>query len=58
MLTWLLWGRDLGMTVGVLAFHDDLATSGGTANMVSQARGAGVPVKVVGHEVPPPALGG
>lgn len=34
----------------VLAFHDDLARSKGTADMVAIARKAGVPVVVFGHE--------
>lgn len=35
---------DIGL---VLAFHDDLARSKGTADMVRRARAAGIPVNVV-----------
>lgn len=49
MLTYLLQARDLGHAVGVLAFHDDLESSRGTLHMVTTARKAGVPVKVVTH---------
>lgn len=33
----------------VVAFHDDLGRSKGTADMVAAARKAGVPVRIVGH---------
>lgn len=33
----------------VLAFHDNLAESRGTADMVRRAKAAGVPVYVIGH---------
>lgn len=33
----------------VLAFHDDLSRSKGTADMVKRARKAGVSVEVIGH---------
>lgn len=49
MLTYVLQGREMGQTVGVVAFHDDLGNSKGTQHMVSVAREAGVPVKVVSH---------
>lgn len=49
MLAYLLQARDLGHTVGVLAFHDDLDSSRGTRSMVTIAQAAGVPVKMVGH---------
>jgi SLOG family YspA-like protein len=34
----------------VLAFHDDLTKSKGTANMVKIAKAKGVPVRVIGHQ--------
>lgn len=49
MLAYLLQARDLGHAVGVLAFHDDLARSRGTLDMVTRAERAGVPVKRVAH---------
>lgn len=49
MLAYLLQARDLGHAVGVLAFHDDLERSRGTANMVGIAEAAGVPVKRFAH---------
>lgn len=49
MLDYLLQGRELGEIVGVLAFHDDLDASKGTADMVSRAQSAGVPVKLIRH---------
>ena len=46
MLSVLLDFRDAGYDVRVLAFHNYLDNSKGTANMVKQARIANVPVKV------------
>jgi hypothetical protein len=49
MLDYLLRGREIGQTVGVLAFHDNIGASKGTWDMVSRARKAGVPMKLVTH---------
>lgn len=49
MLDYLLQGRQVGQTVGVLAFHGDLEQSRGTKDMVTRAKRAGVPVKHVSH---------
>ena len=49
MLDYLLQGRAMGQTVGVLAFHDALGTSKGTWDMVNRAQKAGVPVKHIAH---------
>jgi hypothetical protein len=38
---------DIGL---VLAFHDNMATSRGTKNMVEQARAAGIPVNFIRSE--------
>jgi hypothetical protein len=57
---WAFYGRAAGPTRNqrmlddgkpdlVLAFHDDLANSKGTADMVRRAEKAGVPVKIVSH---------
>ena len=57
---WAMYGRgaghirnqqmlDEGHPDLVLAFHDDLAHSKGTAHMVRIARKAGIPVRVVRH---------
>lgn len=56
---WAAFGRGAGLVRNrqmlmegkpdvVLAFHADLAASRGTANMLAQARAAGVPVRVLG----------
>jgi hypothetical protein len=37
----------------VLAFHDDLAHSKGTADMVRRAEAAGIPVRKISHQLPP-----
>jgi hypothetical protein len=52
MLVYVLQGREMGQTVGVVAFHDDLEASKGTRDMVTRATKAGVPVKVVTHARP------
>lgn len=49
MLDYLLQGREMGQTVGVLAFHDDIGASKGTWDMVNRATKAGVPVKLIRH---------
>lgn len=49
MLDFILQGREMGQTVGVLAFHDDIDASKGTGDMIARARRAGVPVKLVTH---------
>lgn len=50
MLEYLLWSQDLGHRILVLAFHDDLARSKGTRNMVELAKRAAVPGVVVRRE--------
>ena len=42
---------DEGRPDYVLAFHDDLAHSKGTANMIRRAEKAGIPVEVWSHTV-------
>ncbi|MDP2952295.1 MAG: SLOG family protein [Chloroflexota bacterium] len=57
---WGLYGRDAGYIRNqqmldegkpdmILAFHDDLGHSKGTADMVWRAEHAGVPVRVISH---------
>jgi hypothetical protein len=58
---WQLYGRAAGpirnkAMLGthpdlVLAFHDNIATSKGTANMLAQAQRAGVATRLVSHQV-------
>ena len=48
MLSVILGGADDHEPL-VIAFHDNIAGSKGTANMVKQARKAGVAVKVISH---------
>ncbi len=59
---WLVYGRAVGpirnkriLVEGkpniVLAFHDDLQKSKGTRNMVNLAIKAGIPVKLVSHDI-------
>ena len=55
MLDYLLQGREMGQTVGVLAFHEDIGSSKGTWDMVNRAQKAGVPVKLVTTEASEPA---
>lgn len=40
---------DMGKPDLVVAFHDDLSKSRGTLNMITQAMGEGIPIKVYGH---------
>lgn len=47
MLDYLLKAEN--QTVGVLAFHDDITSSRGTRDMVTRARLADVPVRIITH---------
>jgi hypothetical protein len=47
MLDYLLQGREMGQTVGVLAFHRDIDSSKGTRDMIQRAQKVDVPVKLV-----------
>jgi len=44
MLRLLLWVRDLGQEIMVVAFHEDPELGKGTRDMVNRARRAGVPI--------------